>query len=171
MNTNGLKCISTLQWHFVWSLETNELVLLTIDGIGRARPDRFLGKNNGGSDEWNAHLRHSDIPPIAFKSRLHLSIRPIVWRGSRQQWQRALPPVFITTDFPDGEKSFCTCSRNRCGGKGAGEREREKREKGERGQNGSCETKEKEIEHEHASVWSFINRRRRSDYLFSVRSL
>lgn len=41
-----------------------------------------------------------------------------------QQWQRTLPPVFITGDFPNSGKSFCTCLRNRCGGKGGKERDR-----------------------------------------------
>lgn len=85
--------------------------------------------------------------------------------GNERRRRYLLPPIFRMV-----ENRFA-----RAPGIGVAEkeleREREKREKGERGQNGSCETKEKEIEHEHASVWSFINRRRRSDYLFSVRSL
>lgn len=54
VNANGLKCISLLFGDVsLWPRETNELVSLTIDGIGRARPNHFLGKNNDAtsSDE------------------------------------------------------------------------------------------------------------------------
>lgn len=106
----------------------------------------FSRKTTAAQTEWNAHLRHSDFPPIAFKSGLHLSIRPIVWRGSRQQWQRAPPPVFITADFPDGGKSFCTCSRNRGVAEKEVQRQKERGGGGWRREEGEREDKNKREE-------------------------
>lgn len=71
-------------------------------------------------------------------------IRLIVWRGSRQQWQRAPPLVFITADFPDGGKSSCTCSRNGCG--------EEKEERGGRERTGTKRKREGEGSGENVSV-------------------
>jgi len=43
VNTNGLKCISTLRWRFV-AATRDERARLTIDGIGRARPTRSFSR-------------------------------------------------------------------------------------------------------------------------------
>lgn len=166
----------------LWSFETNELVSFTIDSIGRARPDRFLGKNNDGPDEWNAHWRHGTpifLPLHSSRDSTYLSA-PLFDEdpgnnGNERRRRYLLPPIFRMV-----ENRFA-----RARGIGVRKKKRERRKgkerekaKGRRGQKGSCGAKEGGRERDRekcceraASVWSFINRRRRSDYLFSVGSL
>lgn len=130
-NANSLRDASP---HFgdvsLWPLESNELVLFTIDGHRENTARSFSREKQRSARGRGKRILAALLPSHSSLGTAHLSIRPIVWQGSRQQWQP--PPVFITADFPDGGKSFCMCSRNGCGeGEGARERKR------------GCETKER----------------------------
>lgn len=114
----------------LWPFEPNELVLLTIDGIGRAEPDRFLEENND-ANEWNAYFAALRF----FFPRIQAGAPPILSaslfdedpgnNGNEHHHWYLLPPIFRTV-----ENRFA-----RARGMGVA------KERGRR--NRSCETKER----------------------------
>lgn len=148
-----------LKWHFRCGLTVLRCLLRSMSPW---ESDKTVSRGKAPSRTSKMHIYGAAIFLPSYSSlRLYLSIRSIVWWGSKQQWQRTLPRVFITVDFPDGGNARFA----RASGIGAAEKRRTDREIG-------FGKREREKERPVSlSTCSFINWRRRSDYLFSVRSL